>query len=304
MLKKLSGYALALIGLTLLFSSCKKEYESIQSVDASAISNYIKANNLTNMVADPNNTGFYYQILNPGTGTNTFKNTDSVLYKTIVKSLANGTTYLDSAVNANQGTFVGYAGTSLTYVASWNINIPAINTVMLQLKPGGSARILLPSYLAFGKNGLNTVPPNENIDLYINVLPEVKQWQADDRVIRAFIGKNALTMTKDPSRVYYSVVTPGTGTDPITANSTVTVKYTGRLLDGTVFDSNSDGVAFALLKGVIKGWTLGITGSKITKGGKIRLLIPSDLAYGTGSSGAIGPNSVLDFDIEITDVSN
>lgn len=312
MLKKVSGYALALVGLTLLFSSCKKDYESIQSIDSKTIQDYLTANNIT-AIPDPNNTGFYYQIINPGTGDN-FKNTDSVFYTQNVKSLKNGTSYISTPVTANEGNYVGYVSRLATGVQS-GITVPAINTVMQQLKPGGSARIFLPSYLAFGKNGVNNIPSNENIDFVINTYSEKTQWQHDDNVIKAFIAAKGLTtMIKDPSRVYYSVSAVGTGTDVVNTTSTITAKYTGRLLDGSVFDFNTTdaGVSFSLPNGVIQGWALGIPAGKLKVGGKIRLLIPSGLAYGTQGSVdtnnpnayKIPPNAVLDFDIEIVTITN
>ena len=70
------------------------------------------------------------------------------------------------------------------------------------------------------------------------------------------------------------------------------VNYTGRYLDGTVFDAGT-GVTFRLDQ-LIKGWQLILPG-KITAGGKIRIIVPSHLAYGARP---------LDFDIEITTVTN
>jgi len=106
-------------------------------------------------------------------------------------------------------------------------------------------------------------------------------------------------MTRDGSGVYYSVSAAGTRPDSTTNFSTITTTYTGRLIDGTVFDSNTD-VSFSLSPGsVIDGWTKTIPG-KIGVGGKMRMLIPSGLGYKTTGSGTISPNSILDFDIEIT----
>lgn len=107
---------------------------------------------------------------------------------------------------------------------------------------------------------------------------------------------------KPPSRIQYIVSSVGTGAD-ILPTSKIKVKYTGRLLNGTVFDSSTDGVEFNLDE-VIQGWTLGIPGN-VKVGGKIRLLIPSDLAYGkSAQTDGIGTttipgNSCLDFDIEV-----
>jgi len=85
----------------------------------------------------------------------------------------------------------------------------------------------------------------------------------------------------------------------------VSVNYTGRLLDGTQFDSSFDrGVPFEFVIGehqVIEGWDDGVVGMK--KGGKRRLKIPPHLAYGrTGSPPKIGPDATLMFEIEMLDI--
>jgi FKBP-type peptidyl-prolyl cis-trans isomerase FkpA len=296
MLKKLSGYTLAFIGLTVLFSSCKKDYESIQSVDAKKITDYIAKNNLTTMVEDPNKTGYYYQILTPGTG-DTFTNPDSVLYNGEVKGLENGNVYLTTNVNGNLGTFVGYTNTLN------GATIPAIRDVILKLRPGGTARIILPSYLAFGKNGSGDIPSNENIDLYITTYPEKIQTVRDENLIKAFVAKSGLTMVRDASGVYYAISAVGTGTEVISSTSTITAKYTGRYLDGTEFDSSTDGTFSGVLSGLIAGWGKILPG-KLISGGKVRIIIPSALGYGTAGSGSLPGNACLDFDIEITNVTN
>ncbi|HEX3082202.1 MAG TPA: FKBP-type peptidyl-prolyl cis-trans isomerase [Candidatus Saccharimonadia bacterium] len=94
----------------------------------------------------------------------------------------------------------------------------------------------------------------------------------------------------------------GTGAEAA-ASSTVTVKYTGTLADGTVFDSTDkhggDPISFPL-SSVIKGWQQGIPGMKV--GGKRKLVIPPDLAYGSQGTAGIPPNSTLTFEIELIDV--
>lgn len=125
-----------------------------------------------------------------------------------------------------------------------------------------------------------------------------KQAAADDAAIQTYLAANtSITATKDPSGLYYQVVTAGTGTVTPTLNSTLTVNYTGKLLNGNTFDSGA-GVSFPL-SNVIQGWQIGIP--KITQGGRILLIIPSALAYGNSSpSASIPNNSVLVFTIDLT----
>lgn len=105
-----------------------------------------------------------------------------------------------------------------------------------------------------------------------------------------------------PSGLQYEVITEGDGPQP-TAQDQVEVHYTGKLIDGTVFDSSVDrGVpaTFGVTQ-VIPGWVEALQLMKA--GSKWRLFIPSDLAYGPrGAGGLIGPNQTLIFDVELLKV--
>jgi FKBP-type peptidyl-prolyl cis-trans isomerase len=83
------------------------------------------------------------------------------------------------------------------------------------------------------------------------------------------------------------------------------VHYTGYLEDGTVFDSSVEqGTPYKVTIGqgfVIQGWEQGLVGMKM--GGKRRLVIPPELAYGEKGQGAIPPNTTLIFDIELLSVN-
>jgi len=102
------------------------------------------------------------------------------------------------------------------------------------------------------------------------------------------------------SGVQYWDIVVGTGATAV-PGKTVGVHYTGWLTDGKKFDSSVDRgkpVAFPLGAGrVIKGWDEGIVGMKV--GGKRQLRIPPGLAYGIRGSGAVPPNSILIFDVEL-----
>ncbi len=86
-------------------------------------------------------------------------------------------------------------------------------------------------------------------------------------------------------------------------HGTVSVQYTGWLKNGKKFDSSHDHgdkpVEFPL-DHVIKGWQDGIPGMKV--GGKRKLVIPSDLAYGKQGNNDIPPDSELTFEVELVDV--
>ncbi|SMP18790.1 FKBP-type peptidyl-prolyl cis-trans isomerase [Chryseobacterium profundimaris] len=120
-----------------------------------------------------------------------------------------------------------------------------------------------------------------------------------------FLAKNKLNknIKTTASGLQYEVLKEGDGKTKPTATSTANVTYTGKLMDGTVFDSTdkNGGQPIELnLSGVIKGWTEGI--QLMSKGAKYRFYIPSELAYGdNGAGGVIPPGATLIFDVELVD---
>jgi FKBP-type peptidyl-prolyl cis-trans isomerase FklB len=105
-----------------------------------------------------------------------------------------------------------------------------------------------------------------------------------------------------PSGLQYMILAEGKGKQPM-ATDTVTVQYRGTLIDGAEFDSSykRGQPATFTLNQVIKGWTEGV--QLVKEGGKIRLFVPSELAYGERGAGAqIGPNSTLIFEVELVSV--
>lgn len=114
----------------------------------------------------------------------------------------------------------------------------------------------------------------------------------------AYCTANNITYTEHASGILYEVMSPGLTTQPTIAN-TVSVVYTGKLLNGNQFDASANPERLAL-SGVIKGWQIGIP--LIKKGGRIKMVIPSSLAYGCTGQGSIAPNSPLYFEVTLTDV--
>ena len=104
--------------------------------------------------------------------------------------------------------------------------------------------------------------------------------------------------------LFYNVIEEGSGNKP-NKGDVVAVHYTGMLLDGTVFDSShqrNQPIEFPVGTGqVIKGWDEGIL--LFNEGTKARLVIPSELAYGShGAGGVIPPNATLIFDVELVKI--
>ena len=138
-----------------------------------------------------------------------------------------------------------------------------------------------------------------------------EQAAIDEAKIQAYISANNITVTKDPSGIYYQILKTGTGAYP-TATSTIQVGYTGKLLNGTTFEASSSAVL--PLSGTIKGWQVGMlkvnagtvnAGTYVPgSGGRILLIIPSAMAYGETGSGKIPANSPLVFTIDLIGVAN
>ena len=114
--------------------------------------------------------------------------------------------------------------------------------------------------------------------------------------------KKEAGITTTSSGLQYKVINIGTGKVPI-ASDRVTVHYTGKLVDGTIFDSSvqrGQPATFAV-NGVIKGWTEAL--QLMHEGDKWMLYIPQELGYGANGSGRIPPYSTLIFEVELIKVN-
>jgi FKBP-type peptidyl-prolyl cis-trans isomerase len=140
---------------------------------------------------------------------------------------------------------------------------------------------------------------------------EAKQLIKDDKILKAYFAQKHITPLKTASGLYYTIKEEGKGEQAIAGDS-VSMNYTGTLLDGTKFDSNTDTAFkhtqpfwFVLGKGaVIKGWDEGV--ALLKAGSKAILYIPSTMAYGAqarprsaANPKGIPANSILLFDMEL-----
>lgn len=131
-----------------------------------------------------------------------------------------------------------------------------------------------------------------------------KMAEVNSKAGEAFLAENGkrVEVRTTPSGLQYEVLTEGDGPQP-SADDQVEVHYTGKFIDGTVFDSSVDRgqpATFGVTQ-VIPGWVEALQLMKA--GSKWRLFIPSALAYGpNGVPGTIGPNQTLIFDVELIKV--
>ena len=124
-----------------------------------------------------------------------------------------------------------------------------------------------------------------------------KQLEEDIQKIKDYLADHNLTAIERPSGLHYIITQEGTGSNP-SPLATVTVKYKGYLLDGTVFDQTTgSNTATFPLDGLIEAWREGIP--LLKSGGNGTFFAPSGLAYGPNGIGSIPPNSVLIFEIEL-----
>ena len=117
-----------------------------------------------------------------------------------------------------------------------------------------------------------------------------------ENYIAKFLKEDGAQQTE--SGLAYKIIEAGSDKKAVSDKDTVWVDYKGTLIDGTVFDEN-DNINFTLDR-VITGWAEGL--KLVGEGGKVKLVIPGDLAYGDRGNRNIEPNSTLVFDVTLNKV--
>ena len=288
------------------FVSCKKTQVdiNIKQYDEQQIQEYIKINGLTGMQRDltgGDTSGIYYKVILPGSGQ--FEYTDTLTLVYTLKSVDGLYNKQDTIENHYQG-FVGQ-------INSRGLPLGLQLIIKNVLKKGGSMRVLIPSRLAFGVKGSGSgssstvnarIAGNQCLDYYIHSIADQKAY--DDKVLANYLVANNLTgYQMTASGIYYKVLTPGTGTIPITENNTVNINYTGSLLNGFIFDSYnySDGKGTGFdVPAVISGLQEMLKSH--TTGATVSAIIPSRLAYGRAAFGTAPVNSNIRFDFTIISI--
>lgn len=124
---------------------------------------------------------------------------------------------------------------------------------------------------------------------------EIKSF---DDTIASYVKKNNLDMTKSDSGLYYKIYEEGEG-EPIKKTAMISAIYTGKLLDGTVFDEQKEPMELTL-KNLVHGWRE--IAYYLKPGGKATIIIPPQLGYGSQKLPKIPESSILIFDLEIVEV--
>ncbi len=289
-----SGVQLILFFLLLTAAGCKKDYEGIEVLDERNIQEYMQKNGLKMQQYDT--TGIYYQVIKTGSG-------DSLDY-TLQLPIVYTVKTLDESYSS-QDTIMNHYGNYFGYYSPADLRDIMKN---IHLKQGGSLRVILPSRKAYGRNGNRSlgIPGNASLDFTITVLEKKNLLAYEGQMIRNYMSRNNLTgYIQSPDSIYYKIIETGGAGSPINLDSTLTLNYTGRFLNGTTFET-AEG-AQVILRSFIPAWQKMVP--LIKEGGTIRFILPSNLAYGiVGSSDpntgkAIPAFSPLDFEVKVTDVA-
>ena len=169
-----------------------------------------------------------------------------------------------------------------------------------ELKPGSMTTFHIRVVSVLTKDSVKVLEKRREQQMMAMEIQRQMQVQMDTVAILDYCKVNKLKPKRTPKGVYY-VVTKAAEGITLQPGDTANTIYTGKLINGVTFDSNVGKAPFSLIVGmgqVIPGWDSGLMALK--KGEKAILMIPSSLAYGErGAGGAIPPNSVLIFDIEV-----
>jgi len=194
------------------------------------------------------------------------------------------------------------------------------------LRVGGKAKLIVPSSIGVGENGMQTVPGFTTIIYEVQLekirsVEEVRKERAakkkareaeldslkaiEPELISKYITENKIEQKPTETGLYIIPLYEGKGRKPVNGDK-VEIHYSLFTLEGKKIDSSYDSdkpIDVTLGQGqVIKAWEEAIL--QIKEGGKARLIVPSSLAYGKGQKGEIGPYTPLIFDIEVVKIVN
>lgn len=210
--------------------------------------------------------------------------------------------WLKDGMDFDSGKGTEFSLTSV--IEGWQAGVPG-------MKPGGIRKLVISPFKAYGKKAKGKIPADSTLIFEIELLgvlssdnpkggPGAVPAEGPGKPMSD--GSNGGTADPDLKDIGDGLkirdLKEGSG-EPVREHATVTVHYTGWLVDGTEFDSSKKSgkpISFSLDE-VVKGWGRGIPGMK--PGGIRKLVIPPDLAYGPSGRPGIPPNATLIFEVEL-----
>lgn len=248
---------------------------------------YLSTNNIS---AQRTTEGLYYKVVSKGTSTQKPAVGDEVKVTYVARRL-DGVLVDSSEISLNKPVRIVYGIGKIPFLSDRATQL-LLETPLLT--EGDSATLLVPSYLSYGSTGTLLFPAYSPVRLdlkVVSVRTEVEQM--DD-----FAKANSITISETTDKgLRFGKTVSRPDSAEIKEGSIVQVKYTGRLMDNTVFDSGTISVTLGSTS-LVPGFTQGLL--KMRAGEKANLLFPSVLGYGTqGKQPTIAPFSPLYFEVEI-----
>ncbi len=267
--------------------------------------------------------GLHYKFFNQDESAPKAQEGEGITIRYTLKKQSNDSMIFDSKSSSPEGTNRLGLGKSMS--------IGGIEDALKMMAKGDSASFIISSDSFFLKtNGYKQLPPfvkpGEHLTFFVKMvdikskkeIEENQKMQMAEQQAKAkeamerekgdfdkYLADNKITTKPNASGLIYIETKKGSGPAP-KALEMVKVHYTGKLLDGTTFDSSVErGEPIEFVIGqqpqqVITGWEEGLMMMK--KGGKAKLIIPSNLAYGEGGRAQIPPYAPLVFDVELIDI--
>jgi FKBP-type peptidyl-prolyl cis-trans isomerase FkpA len=284
----------------------------LEQEEMTKLENYVRTNGIT---VQPTASGIYFLETKKGAGKAPEKDAYITAHYTVY--LLGSQEKLFSTVDR---------GEPIDFKYGSQFENEGFQEIIGMMREGGKANAIVPSSMAFGEKGAGSVvPPFSTLyyDIELIKVMSNQEWEnkkaekeakkqaenaqkekEETSIIQKYMKDNNITPTTTlPSGLIYVEKQAGTGPKPIDGKK-VKVHYTGKLFNGTEFDSSvKRGQPYEFVlgrKNVIEGWDLGI--ALMNEGGKATLIVPSKLAYkDRGAGDIIPPFSPLVFDVELVE---
>jgi FKBP-type peptidyl-prolyl cis-trans isomerase FkpA len=299
-----------LISALILFSCNDSSDDLHKEKEMRLLRQYLELNNIT---AEPVSSGLYYIPVSEGAGDKpgkdhwviiryTGKLINDKVFDTTDEALA-----LTSKIHSNAALY----GNRRLYMGS--MAVQGVMEGLMMMREGGTATLIIPSHLGHGSNSTGLIPSYSTLVYDIELVKVIKdpvKYEAEmiDNYLAMYADSVHLSgwteVAVEESKFYFLELVEGSGEEIPEDADEVRLFYHGTLADGRVFDSNMGGSAFSFVIGTQKtivGFEEAV--KLMRKDGRSRVLIPSELGYGTSGSGQkIAGYTPLVFDLNLFDI--